>query len=65
METLSPQEREVLIDRFGVVTGESQSLVETSRLTGIDPIRVRKIEVKALRKLMHPTRLATLSQLSL
>jgi nephrocystin-3 len=62
METLSPQEREILIDRFGVVTGESQSLAETARLTGIDPIRVRKIEAKALRKLMHPTRLATLSQ---
>lgn len=62
METLTPQEREILNDRFGVVAGESKSLEETARLSRIDPIIVRKIEVKALRKLMHPTRFAMLSQ---
>jgi RNA polymerase primary sigma factor len=56
LKTLNMREREILSARFGIISGEPQTLAEVSRLTSIDPKSIRLIETKAIRKLMHPTR---------
>lgn len=54
--TLRPREAEVLRLRFGTGDGRPRSLEEIGGELGITRERVRQIEVRALRKLRHPTR---------
>lgn len=60
LQTLTPREREVLRLRFGFVDGQSYTLEEVGARFGVTRERIRQIEVKALRKLRHPTRAAYL-----
>ncbi len=51
LETLDPNEREIIVERFGLGDSEPKTLEEIGRHFGITRERVRQIEVKALHKL--------------
>ena len=56
MNALTPREEKVLRKRFGVGEKASHTLEEVGREFNVTRERIRQIEAKALRKLMHPTR---------
>ncbi len=56
LDSLNEREREVLSMRFGLTDGRIRTLEEVGEAFGVTRERVRQIEVKALRKLRHPTR---------
>jgi RNA polymerase primary sigma factor len=56
LDSLSEREREVLSMRFGLQDGHIRTLEEVGQAFGVTRERIRQIEVKALRKLRHPTR---------
>ena len=60
LDTLSPREREVLEQRFGLLDGAGRTLEEVGRQFQVTRERIRQIEAKALRKLRHPTRIRKL-----
>jgi len=61
MEGLSPREAEVLRLRYGLGEGnERKTLEQVGVVMGVTPERIRQIEAKALRKLRHPSRAASL-----
>jgi RNA polymerase primary sigma factor len=51
LELLSPREREVLRQRYGLQDGRARSLEEIGRKLGVTRERIRQIEKKALQKL--------------
>ena len=53
---LSFREREVLKLRYGLDTGYACTLEEVGAVFKLTQERIRQIEVKALRKMQHPTR---------
>ena len=61
---LTEQERQVLELRFGLEGEERHTLAEIGRMLDVSRERVRQVELKALRKLRHPTRLRQLMELS-
>ena len=56
LNTLTPREAEVIKMRFGVGGGGEHTLEEVGRPFAVTRERIRQIEVKALRKLRHPSR---------
>ena len=56
MKTLTPREAKVLKLRFGLEDGKSRTLEEVGKEFNVTRERIRQIEVKALRKLRHPSR---------
>ena len=56
LQTLTPREAEMLRLRFGLDDGEERTQGEIGAVYGVSYGRVRQIELKALRKLRHPTR---------
>ena len=56
LHTLTPREEQVLRLRFGLEDGRLQTLEEVGARFDITRERIRQIEVKALRKLRHPSR---------
>ena len=56
LDTLIPRERRVLQLRFGLIDGHERTLEEVGKRFGVTRERIRQIEVKALRKLRHPSR---------
>ena len=57
LNTLTKRERDVLINRFGLF-GEAEHTFEgCGKLFNVSRDRIRKITLKALRKLRHPSRL--------
>ena len=56
LETLKDREAEVLRLRFGLTDGSPHTLEEVGNIYKVTRERVRQIEAKALRKLMHPSR---------
>ena len=60
LETLTERERVVLEQRFGFVDGNTRTLEEVGRQFNVTRERIRQVEVKALRKMRHPTRLRQL-----
>src|SRR5665213_2697000 len=56
LETLKEREADVLRLRFGLKDGSAHTLEEVGNIYKVTRERVRQIEAKALRKLMHPTR---------
>lgn len=60
--TLNSQEAKVLKMRFGIGYAEPQTLEATGAYFGVSKERIRQIEIKALRKLRHPLRLALINE---
>ncbi len=56
LSTLTPREKEVLIQRFGLTDGRPKTLEEVGKDFNVTRERIRQIEAKALRKLRHPSR---------
>lgn len=56
LKSLTPREEKVLKMRFGIDVASEHTLEEVGRDFGVTRERVRQIEVKALRKLRHPSR---------
>ena len=56
LAVLSERERQVLELRFGLVDGKDHTLEEVGQYFNVTRERIRQIELKALRKLRHPTR---------
>ena len=60
LETLTAREKEIIIMRFGLESGEPMTLSDVGAHYGLTKERIRQIENKALRKLRHPARSAIL-----
>ncbi|KKR96759.1 MAG: RNA polymerase sigma factor [candidate division TM6 bacterium GW2011_GWE2_41_16] len=56
LKTLTPREEKVLKMRFGIDVASEHTLEEVGKDFGVTRERIRQIEVKALKKLRHPTR---------
>lgn len=57
IKTLTSKEQQVINLRFGLDDGVVRTLEEVGEIYGVTRERIRQIEVKALRKLRHPSRL--------
>lgn len=62
LDSLSPREAKVLKMRFGVDTASDFTLEELGKQFDVTRERIRQIESKAMRKLMHPSRADKLRQ---
>ena len=56
LSTLTPREEQVLRMRFGLTDGKPHTLEEVGKEFDVTRERIRQIESKALRKLLHPSR---------
>lgn len=56
ISSLTPREEEVLKLRFGIDNGEELTLEEVGHHFDVSKERIRQMEMKALRKLRHPSR---------
>ena len=56
LKTLSPREEKVLRYRYGLDDSSPKTLEEAGKIFNVTRERIRQIEVKALRKLRHPSR---------
>ncbi|MGL6115484.1 RNA polymerase sigma factor RpoD [Cetobacterium sp. SF1] len=56
LKTLSSREEQVLRYRYGLDDGSPKTLEEVGKIFKVTRERIRQIEVKALRKLRHPSR---------
>src|SRR5205807_7596284 len=57
LETLTDRERQVLVQRFGLVGGYSRTLEEVGRQFRVTRERIRQIVAKVLRTMQHETRI--------
>ena len=62
LKTLNQREERVIRLRFGIDDGNHRTLEEVGNIFNVTRERIRQIEDKALRKLRHPSRSATLTQ---
>jgi RNA polymerase primary sigma factor len=62
LDELSPREAKVLRMRFGIDTATDYTLEELGKQFDLTRERIRQIESKAMRKLMHPSRAGKLRQ---
>lgn len=60
LKTLTPREEKVIKMRYGIDVASGYTLEEIGKDFGVTRERVRQIEIKALRKLRHPSRSAKL-----
>lgn len=56
LDTLTEKEKEIIILRYGLDNGRSQTLEEVGQKYGVTRERIRQIEAKALRKLRNPAK---------
>lgn len=56
LDTLTSKEKNVIMLRFGFIDGIQHTLEDIGLQFGVTRERIRQLEVKALRKLKHPTR---------
>ncbi len=61
LKTLPPRDEKVVKMRYGIGFGKDHTLEEVGRRLFLTRERVRQIEVSAIRKLRHPSRMKTLS----
>lgn len=61
LKSLTPREEKVLKMRFGIDVASEHTLEEVGKDFSVTRERIRQIEVKALRKLRHPSRSRKLS----
>ena len=54
--TLTPKEEQIIRLRFGLDGRRPQTLREVAKHFGVSPGRISQVELKALRKLMYPSR---------
>ena len=64
LRSLAEREKEVIILRYGLLDGVRRTLEEIGRYYGMTRERVRQIEMKALRRMRHPTRRRQLQEVS-
>ena len=64
-DCLEPRERQVVEMRYGIHGGKSETLQKIADSLGVSRERIRQIDKRALRKLMHPSRLKKLDMLKL
>lgn len=62
LSTLTTREADVLRRRFGLETGEPQTLEEIGQSYGVTRERIRQIETKAMRKMRNPMRVKVLKE---
>ena len=60
LRTLTPREADVLQLRFGLDERGDHTLEEIGQMLGVTRERIRQIEVKAIKKLRHPSRASRL-----
>ena len=58
LDTLTPREKDIVVRRFGLLGHKSKTLEEVGEEFNITRERIRQLEIKALRKLRHPSRRA-------
>ena len=63
LKTLTPREEQIVRMRFGIGDGQVHTLEEVGRRFSVTRERIRQIEVKAMRKLRHPSRTGMLDSL--
>jgi RNA polymerase sigma factor (sigma-70 family) len=56
MMTLTPKEQRILDLRYGLTYGEEKTLDEVGAMFGVSRERIRQQEMKALRKMRHPSK---------
>lgn len=56
LESLRKREKDIIIERYGLISGEPKKLEEIGEYYGVSRERIRQIEKKALKKLRHPKR---------
>ena len=56
LKTLTPREERIIKMRFGLEDGSQHTLEEVGHVFAVTREHIRQIEVKALRKLRHPSR---------
>ncbi len=54
LENLTEREKNIIMYRFGMMTGTPMTLEEVGNIYHVTRERIRQIEVKAIRKLRHP-----------
>lgn len=54
--TLTEKEADIIRRRFGLKDGHEETLEEIGKIYGVTRERIRQIEVKAIRRLRHPSR---------
>lgn len=59
---LKPREKEVILARYGFINDEPKTLEQVGQAIGVTRERVRQIEVKALKRLKHSSRINILKQ---
>jgi RNA polymerase sigma factor (sigma-70 family) len=63
LDTLTPREAKVLRLRWGLGLSHDRTLEEVGVLLDVSRERIRQIEAKAVRKLLHPSRIDILQPL--
>lgn len=56
LTTLPPREQQIVSLRYGLENGKEHSLQEIGTLLNLSRERIRQLEVRALKRLRHPTR---------
>jgi len=59
-DCLDPRARQIIEMRYGINGGKIETLQKIANSLGVSRERIRQIEKKAIRKLMHPSRLKKL-----
>ena len=62
LSTLSEREAKVISLRLGIDSGKPRTYEEVGKMFNVTPERIRQIEAKAIRKILHPSRTKFLNE---